>query len=158
MKEEHHETTLDPRRRARRRGARPCGLLVRRRWRLHGGAKTYVDGATFTMTVAGDAGKLDPQLSPDNTLNQLTQFAYDPLVSIDDKGDIHAQLASDWKVDGTTLTFTLKDGITCADGSPFTAETAAENIAFVADPATRAPSWGLCRAGNDRRADGSTSP
>ena len=33
------------------------------------------------------------------------------------KGEIGSQLAKDWKVDGTTVTLTLNDGITCSDGS-----------------------------------------
>ncbi len=96
------------------------------------------------MAVSGDAGALDPQLSPSNILNQLNQFTYDSLVSINaDDGSIASQLASEWTVEDLSLTFTLNDGITCSDGSDFTAETAVKNIEFVADPANESPFLGV---------------
>ncbi len=76
------------------------------------------------MALAGDPGKLDPQSSASTQLFTVNQFAYDTLVSVDgESGEIQSQLATDWEVDGTTVTFTLGDGITCADGSAFTATT-----------------------------------
>src|SRR3954465_6822687 len=80
-----------------------------------GGDPEYVDGGTFTMSVAGDPGKLDPQSSASSQLFAVNQIAYDNLVSINgDTGEIESQLASDWKVDGKTVTLTLAKGITCA--------------------------------------------
>lgn len=102
----------------------------------------YTDDATFTFTLNTDPGALDPQLSALSVLIQLNQFAYDSLLGMDSDGEIQSQLAKDWSVDGTTVTLTLNDGITCSDGSPFTAETAAKNIAFVADPANQSPLLG----------------
>jgi peptide/nickel transport system substrate-binding protein len=99
------------------------------------GSSDYVDGATFTMALKGDPGKLDPQSSASSQLFTVNQLGYDNLVAINaDTGAIESQLASDWKVDGKTVTLTLNDGITCSDGSPFTATTAADNIAYVGDP------------------------
>jgi peptide/nickel transport system substrate-binding protein len=100
-----------------------------------GGDTQYVDGGTFTMALKGDPGKLDPQSSASSQLFTVNQLGYDTLVSVDAKtGEIESQLASDWKVDGKTVTLTLNDGITCSDGSDFTASTVADNIAYVADP------------------------
>ena len=101
-----------------------------------GGADSeYVDGGTFTMAIAGDPGKLDPQSSASSQLFAVNQLAYDNLVSVDGAtGEIQSQLATEWAVDGATVTLTLADGITCADGSPFTATTAAANITYVGDP------------------------
>jgi peptide/nickel transport system substrate-binding protein len=114
-------------------------------------------GKTFTMTMSADPGALDPQMSAVTALFTLTQFAYDSLVSINEKGEIGAQLAEDWKVDGTTVTLTIKDGITCSDGSDFTAKTAADNIAFISDPANQSPFLGaFLPAGVTAEADGST--
>src|SRR4051812_37588236 len=95
----------------------------------------FVDGATFTMALAGDPGKLDPQSSASSALFTVNQLAYDTLVSVDAKtGAVQSQLASAWQGDGSTVTLTLNKGVTCSDGSDFTATTAADNIAYVGDP------------------------
>ena len=100
-----------------------------------GGDSEYVDGATFTMAIAGDPGKLDPQSSASSQLFAVNQLAYDTLVSVDAAtGEIQSQLATAWAVDGTTVTLTLADGVTCSDGSDFTATAAAANITYVGDP------------------------
>jgi peptide/nickel transport system substrate-binding protein len=100
-----------------------------------GGESKYADGGTFTMSLPGDPGKLDPQSSASTQLFAVNQLAYDTLVSVDAKtGEIQSQLAADWKVDGTTVTLTLAKGVTCSDGSEFTATMAADNIGYVGDP------------------------
>jgi peptide/nickel transport system substrate-binding protein len=98
------------------------------------GAGNYVDGKTFSYAVTDDPGSLDPQVNLTAILVQLNRFAYDSLVSVKDDGSIAPQLASSWKTDGTTLTLQIRDGVTCADGTAFTAQTAADNINWVADP------------------------
>ena len=108
-----------------------------------GGESEYVDGGTFTMSMAGDPGKLDPQSSASTQLFTVNQLAYDNLVSVDAKtGEIQSQLATDWKVDGKTVTLTLGKGITCADGRDFTATAVADNIAYVGDPKNKSPYLG----------------
>ena len=52
-------------------------------------------------------------------------------------------LAESWEETPTSVTYTLKDGITCADGTPLTASTVADNFSFVADPANQSPLLGL---------------
>lgn len=108
-----------------------------------GGDSSYADGGTFTMALKGDPGKLDPQSSASSQLFAVNQLGYDNLVAVDgESGDIESQLASEWAVDGTTVTLTLNEGITCADGSDFTATTVAENLAYVADPKNKSPFLG----------------
>ena len=102
------------------------------------GADVVEDG-TFTLSMVADPGALDPQASAVSSLFQLSQFAYDALVSIDEKGDIQSQLAKEWELDGDTVTLTLNDGITCSDGSEFTAATAAENLDLDLRPREREP-------------------
>ena len=100
-----------------------------------GGDSEFVDGGTFTMAIGGDPGKLDPQSSASSQLFAVNQLAYDNLVSVDaETGEIQSQLATEWTVDGTTVTLTLADGVTCSDGSDFTATTVADNISYVGDP------------------------
>ena len=75
------------------------------------GSSDYVDGATFTMALKGDPGKLDPQSSASSQLFTVNQLGYDNLVAVNgDTGEIESQLATDWKVDGKTVTLTLGDG------------------------------------------------
>jgi peptide/nickel transport system substrate-binding protein len=120
-----------------------------------GGESKYADGGTFTMAMAGDPGKLDPQSSASSQLFSVNQLGYDNLVAVDpDSGEIQSQLATDWQVDGTTVTLTLGKGITCSDGSDFTATTAADNIAYVADPKNKSPYLGtFLPAGATAKAD-----
>ena len=118
-------------------------------------ASKYADGGTFTLALKGDPGKLDPQSSASSQLFTANQLAYDTLVAVNgDSGEVESQLATDWAVDGTTVTLTLGDGITCADGSDFTATTAADNIAYVADPKNKSPYLGtFLPAGATAKAD-----
>lgn len=123
-----------------------------------GGDTKYVDGGTFTMSLAGDPGKLDPQSAAGNALFAVNQLAYDNLLFVDgDTGEIQSQLATDWKVDGKTVTLTLADGITCSDGSDFTATTVADNIAYVGDPKNKSPFLGtFLPVGATAKADDAT--
>ena len=108
-----------------------------------GGDAAVVDGGTFTMALTSDPGNLDPQSAAGAALFTVTQLAYDPLLSVDaDSGAITSQLATDWQVDGKTVTLTLADGVTCADGSELTATDVADNIAYVGDPKNKSPFLG----------------
>lgn len=93
-----------------------------------------VNGATFTMAMNADPGNLDPQASASTSVYQMSYLAYDPLLSITNKGTIQSQLATSWKVQGPKVVLTLHKDITCSDGSKFTAKTAADNINYVGNP------------------------
>ncbi|MER7446236.1 ABC transporter substrate-binding protein [Microbacterium sp. NPDC097977] len=102
-----------------------------------GGGGAPVEGGTFTQILGSDPGSLDPQISAGSALFDLSKLAYDSLVSVTDDGEVRSQLASEWSVDGTTATLTIPDGITCGDGSAFTAQTAADNLNWISDPANQ---------------------
>ena len=122
------------------------------------GGSEYADGGTFTMAIKGDPGKLDPQSSASSQLFTVNQLGYDNLVAVDaESGEIQSQLAADWKVDGTTVTLTLAEGVTCSDGSDFTATTVADNVAYVSDPKNKSPYLGVfLPAGATAKADDAT--
>ncbi|PRY44702.1 ABC transporter substrate-binding protein [Umezawaea tangerina] len=108
-----------------------------------GGKAEFVDGGTFTLATSSDPGNLDPQMGAGTTLFTVSQFAYDPLVSVDGKtGEIKSGLAKSWDVKGTTITLTLNADITCSDGAKLTATDVARNLDFVADPASKSPFTG----------------
>jgi peptide/nickel transport system substrate-binding protein len=100
-------------------------------------------GGTFTMTLSADPGNLDPQSGAASALFQVSQFAYDSLLSMaPEDGTIRSQLASDWAVDGTQVQLTLAEGITCSDGSPLTASDVVANLDYVANPENQSPFLG----------------
>ena len=98
------------------------------------GDAELVDGATFTLGLSSDPGNLDPLMGAGTSLFTVTQFAYDPLVSVDETGEIRSALATTWDVQGTTITLDLAEGITCSDGAELTATDVAASLNFVADP------------------------
>ena len=104
----------------------------------------YVDGGTFTMALASDPGNLDPQSSAGSALFTVTQLAYDTLVSVERRHRRDRVAARDATGRSTAprSRFTLADGVTCADGSDFTATSVADNIAYVADPKNKSPFLG----------------
>lgn len=102
-----------------------------------------VAGGTFTLAMSSDPGNLDPQSSVAANNYQMAFLAYDPLLSIDGSGAIHSQLAASWHVDGNNVILTLHKGITCTDGAAFTAQTAADNLNYVANPENNSPFAGV---------------
>lgn len=107
------------------------------------GGSAYASGRTFTLNIAADPGALDPQGATGSALFALTQYAYDNLVAVAEDGTVQPQLAGSWTAEGTTLTFDIKSGVTCADGAPFTAQTVVDNIAYVTDPENKSPFLGV---------------
>ena len=122
-----------------------------------GDDSSAAEGEEFVLAVGTDPGALDPQMSAGGTLFAMSRFAYDSLVSVDENGEIGSQLAKDWAIDGTTVTLTLNEGITCSDDSEFTAQTAADNISWVGNPENKSPFLGAFLApGITAEADGDT--
>jgi peptide/nickel transport system substrate-binding protein len=97
------------------------------------GGRQPVNGKTFTMAVAGDPGNLDPHFTSLSVTGQVDRFLYDSLLGFAPDGTILPGLAEKWESTGTTAKFTLRKGVTCADGSPLTATTVAGNFSFVGD-------------------------
>ncbi|MEU4395751.1 ABC transporter substrate-binding protein [Kribbella sp. NPDC023855] len=107
------------------------------------GAGQPVEGRTLTMALNADPGNLDPQFTSLSVTQQVDMFLYDTLVSTDASGKQVAGLAEKWEGTTTTAKYTLRKGITCADGSPLTASTVAENINFVGNPANKSTRIGV---------------
>jgi len=107
------------------------------------GDQQFADGKTLTIAMSADPGNLDPQMTALSTTLQVDQFLYDTLLTVDAKGKLQPRLAGSWDSTATEATFTLREGITCSDGSPLTASTVADNINFVADPKNASAALGL---------------
>ncbi|MBB5785576.1 ABC transporter substrate-binding protein [Jiangella mangrovi] len=107
-----------------------------------GDAEPVADGA-FTTAVAADPGNLHPHLTALSATRAIDAYLYDKLVYFTTDGEELPWLAESWDVTPDTVTYTLRDGITCSDGSPLTATDVAANFQFIADPANQSPMLGV---------------
>jgi len=98
-----------------------------------GAASNIVSGGTFSVAINDDPGTLSPLTGVSLVQRALVTFGYDSLAYTTPEGEVVPWLAESWEATGTSIAYTLKDGITCADGTDFTAETAAANFTYQAD-------------------------
>lgn len=109
----------------------------------NGGATAVVKDGTFKMALAGDPGALQPYGSMLNAFYQVIGFGYDNLAATAADGTMKPWLAKSWTSTTTKATFTLKNGITCQDGSPLTASKVAADFNWVANPENKSPALGV---------------
>lgn len=74
-----------------------------------------------------------PGYTPMATANAYLYFltlAYENLITYDNEGNIVGKLATDWEIDNDepSITWTLREGVEFADGTPFNAEAVKVNI------------------------------
>ena len=94
---------------------------------------------TVTLRTGSDFDTLDPAKSRIADGFQLITALYDRLVILGDQAQLLPSLAENWTTEGLTTTFRLRDGVTCADGTPLTASAVAASLNRLADPETNAP-------------------
>jgi len=89
------------------------------------GSGAPVDGGDLTFAIANDPISLNPSgTGSGNDTFYVTRQLVDSLIWQDPKdGSLKPWLATKWSAnaDATVFTFTLRDGVTFSDGSPFTA-------------------------------------
>lgn len=87
----------------------------------------------------------DPGLISSDSEVLVANAVYDYLVDVDAQNQIQPRLATDWQVseDGLTYTFTLAEGVTFHDGSPFSAADVVWTFNRLRDPALELPTSGL---------------
>jgi len=91
------------------------------------GAATDGGGApaadqTMTVGWGAEPPSLDPGLATDTTSSNVILSIMDPLVQLNpDTLEAEPALAESWEVDGTTVTFTLRQDGTWTNGDPVTA-------------------------------------
>ena len=99
------------------------------------GGEPLTDG-TFRYALQADPGALNPIMSGSAATADISRLAYDSLVYQDpDTSEFKPWLAEKWEETPTSASFTIREGVTCTDGSTLNAQTVANNINFVADPA-----------------------
>ncbi len=117
----------------------------------------YVSGGTFVTAINDDPGDLNPLKAISLDTWGVISLAYESLIYVTPDGDFEPWLAESWEETGTEVVFTIKDGLTCTDGTEFTAQTVADNLNYNADPANATFSYGSVIDENVTAvADGST--
>ena len=103
-------------------------------------------GGVIRIARLSESDSLDPHKSSLLAAHEIMTQIFDPLIQLDGEGTVYPFLAESWEFtnDNKTLTFTLKDGITFHDGSPFNAQTVAWTVERHLNPETASPtSWML---------------
>ncbi|MBP2707686.1 ABC transporter substrate-binding protein [Microbispora sp. RL4-1S] len=98
-----------------------------------------VAGGTLTYAVAGTQVSLDPAVAATAVTGLIDRNVFDSLITQTGPDTFGPWLASKWEVsaDGRTYTFTLRQGVTFHDGTPFTADAVKATLDHVVDPATK---------------------
>jgi len=97
-------------------------------------------GQTLTTAIGANPPTLDPQVTFNGFSFHVTNQVYETLVRVTPDGDVVPGLATAWSYpDPTTLRFTLRQGVTFHDGTPFDADAVAASFGRILDPATAAP-------------------
>ncbi|MCC9067110.1 ABC transporter substrate-binding protein [Arthrobacter cryoconiti] len=108
------------------------------------GTADYAIDGTFTASMVSDPGSLSPLMTASSDARRVLDYMYDRLAFADPAtGVLHPWLATAWTEAPSEVTFTMKPGVTCSDGSALTAQTVADNFNFVANKANNSPLRGV---------------
>lgn len=107
-----------------------------------GSAAKFAEGASISFSLQSDPGSLDPQRSVSGDNQLLAGFGYDTPVKLQDGGKVVPSVVTSWKAGDKSYALTVREGITCADGSTLDADVVADNINWVANPKNESPMAG----------------
>ena len=80
-------------------------------------------GQTLTVGLAAEPTSIDPHFHTTAPNNGLAMHIFERLAFTDANQNLRPGLATAWKpLDSTTWEFTLRQGVKCHDGTPFTAD------------------------------------
>jgi peptide/nickel transport system substrate-binding protein len=108
-------------------------------------AGTPVQGGTYTYDMEIAPQCADPEVSPQFAAYQLARPVVDSLVASSDGKTFKPWLATSWTIspDARHYTFTLRQGVTFSDGTPFNAEAVKDNLDRIHNPATKSEYAGV---------------
>ena len=90
-----------------------------------GGNSSRADARAATLVIAENEvpASFDPAQANNSTVDEIVSPLYDTLVDYDAGNQLQNRLAENYTTspDGTTITFTLRQGVTFHDGTPLTA-------------------------------------
>jgi peptide/nickel transport system substrate-binding protein len=92
---------------------------------------------TLVIAQGADATSLDPASISSIPADNIAKHLWASLLEITPSGEIIPYIAESFTVsdDGTEMTFQIRDGLTCHDGEPLTAEDVAYTFQRAGDPA-----------------------
>jgi peptide/nickel transport system substrate-binding protein len=94
-------------------------------------------GGELVLADSGTSPTMDPAFSGHTTGRRLYRMIYDPLIDLDEKGNIIPMLAESWETpDPTTIVLKLRKGVTFHDGSTFDAQAVKFHFDRHLDPKT----------------------
>jgi ABC-type transport system substrate-binding protein len=96
---------------------------------------------TFRVAVGVDLDTLDPAGTTTTTVENMINYTVETLTVIDEDGEVHPHLATDWEVsdDGLTYTFELREGVQFHDGTDLDAEAVVFTFERVLDEEVQVP-------------------
>ncbi|MCO5220320.1 MAG: ABC transporter substrate-binding protein [Thermomicrobiales bacterium] len=96
-------------------------------------------GGEIVVGLDWEMDNLDPAVTPYAVSHWVMMNIFDTLVWRGTDGTFYPGLADSWEIneDGTVYTFTLKQGVTFHDGTPFNAEAVKFTFDHIVDPETR---------------------
>ncbi len=99
-----------------------------------GGSETTAgeagEGAEITIALGSEPTSLDPHIVDDGGERAINDNIYETLLTRDADGELEPGLATalPTQVDDTTWEFTLREGVTFHDGSPFNADSVVASV------------------------------
>lgn len=93
-------------------------------------APTATDGASITIALGSEPTNLDPHVVDDGGERAINDNIYETLLTRDAEGVLQPGLATalPTQVDDTTWEFTLQEGVSFHDGTPFTADAVVTSV------------------------------
>ncbi|WP_304455503.1 ABC transporter substrate-binding protein [Nocardiopsis sp. YSL2] len=94
------------------------------------------DTSRVRVAVTADATSFDPARGNVAADYQFARLTHDSLVRMNPEGETVPGLAASWEESPTGVEFTLRDGVTCSDGTELDADTVAAALEYLASPDT----------------------
>lgn len=103
-----------------------------------GGSDGPPAGDPIAVHLQADPETLDPHTARTGYALQMSPFLYDTLTHRVD-GEVVPGLATEWEVEADRVVFTVRDDVTCADGTRVTSSVIQASFERLVDPETAAP-------------------
>lgn len=118
-----------------------CGIFLVVGFGLMPGAALGKNIKVLRIGIGIDADTLNPVEITTAIPANITELLYDTLLKTNDKGELVANMATDWSVtpDGLTWTIKLRKGIEYIDGTPLNAQSPKRYFELVKNPKVRMP-------------------
>ncbi|KQW06413.1 hypothetical protein ASC66_07905 [Leifsonia sp. Root4] len=100
-------------------------------------------GDSLAFAISSDPGAINPITNATQAGEEIASFGYESLLAFPPGEPAVGLLAESWEESPTEVVFTLKDGITCTDGSALTASDVKATFDYAAAEETGSPYKGV---------------